>query len=67
MNYIAVLTICLLINEQRGSHEQYVFKDILIVDVQKYTARFVSFERGLNVITSTESHVGKNIPLNVYH
>lgn len=43
------------------------FKDILIVDVQKYTARFVSFERGLNVITSTESHVGKNIPLNVYH
>lgn len=36
------------------------FKDILIADVQKHTARFVSFERGLNVITSTENHVGKS-------
>lgn len=36
------------------------FKDILIADVQKHTARFVSFEKGLNVITSTENHVGKS-------
>ena len=36
------------------------FKSILIADVQKRTARFVSFEQGLNVVTSTENHVGKS-------
>lgn len=36
------------------------FKNILIADVQKHTARFISFEKGLNVITSTENHVGKS-------
>ena len=36
------------------------FKNILIADVQKKTARFVSFEKGLNVITSSENHVGKS-------
>lgn len=36
------------------------FKSILIADVQRHTARFISFEKGLNVITSTENHVGKS-------
>ena len=36
------------------------FKNILIADVQKHTARFISFEKGLNVITSSENHVGKS-------
>ena len=36
------------------------FKNILIADVQKHTARYISFEKGLNVITSTENHVGKS-------
>lgn len=36
------------------------FKSILIADVQKHTARFVPFEKGLNVLTSTENHVGKS-------
>ena len=36
------------------------FKDILIADIQKHTARFVPFQKGLNVITSTENHVGKS-------
>lgn len=36
------------------------FKNILIADVQKHAARFISFEKGLNVITSTENHVGKS-------
>lgn len=36
------------------------FKSILIADVQKHTARFISFEKGLNVITSTDNHVGKS-------
>lgn len=36
------------------------FKNILIADIQKHTACFVPFEKGLNVITSTENHVGKS-------
>lgn len=36
------------------------FKSILIADIQKHTARFVPFEQGLNVLTSTENHVGKS-------
>lgn len=36
------------------------FKNILIADVQNKTARFVSFKKGLNVITSSENHVGKS-------
>ena len=35
-------------------------KSILIADVHKHTARFISFEKGLNVITSSENHVGKS-------
>ena len=36
------------------------FKNILIADVQKHTARFVPFQKGLNVITSYDNHVGKS-------
>ena len=36
------------------------FKNILIADEQKHTARFIPFEKGLNVITSAENHVGKS-------
>ena len=36
------------------------FKNILIADIQNKTARFVSFKKGLNVITSSENHVGKS-------
>ena len=36
------------------------FKSILIADIQNHTARFVPFEKGFNVITSKENHVGKS-------
>ena len=36
------------------------FKDILIADIDKHTARFVEFQPGLNVITSADNHVGKS-------
>lgn len=36
------------------------FKSILIADVQSLKARFVTFQKGLNVITSSENHVGKS-------
>ncbi|MCR5301067.1 MAG: hypothetical protein K6E49_01350 [Lachnospiraceae bacterium] len=36
------------------------FKNILIADVQKRTARFVSFKKGLNIVTSMDNHVGKS-------
>lgn len=36
------------------------FKDILIVDINHKKAKHVSFQVGLNVITSTENHVGKS-------
>lgn len=37
-----------------------IFKDILVADVQQRKARYVTFEQGLNVITSSENHVGKS-------
>ena len=37
-----------------------LFKDILIADVQQKKARYVTFESGLNVITSDDNHVGKS-------
>lgn len=37
-----------------------IFKSLLIADIQEKKARFVAFEKGLNVITSTENHVGKS-------
>lgn len=36
------------------------FKNILIADVQNHTARYVQFQKGLNVITSKDNHVGKS-------
>ena len=36
------------------------FKSILVADIQNHTARFVPFEKGFNVITSKENHVGKS-------
>ena len=40
-------------------NEMY-FKSILIADIQAHTARFQKFNRGINVITSTDNHVGKS-------
>lgn len=40
-------------------NEMY-FKSILIADIKDHTARFQAFEKGLNVITSQENHVGKS-------
>ncbi|MCY1714016.1 hypothetical protein [Caproiciproducens galactitolivorans] len=37
-----------------------IFKSILIVDTDKHKAKYVSFLPGLNVITSSENHVGKS-------
>ncbi len=36
------------------------FKDILIADIQKHTARYETFIKGLNVVTGEENHVGKS-------
>lgn len=45
-----------------------IFKSILIADVQEHTARFIPFNKGLNIITSTENHVGKSSVLkSLYH
>jgi len=37
-----------------------IFQNILIVDTDKHTAKYVPFQQGLNVITSSENHVGKS-------
>lgn len=45
-----------------------IFKSILIADVQKHTAHFIPFQKGLNVITSVENHVGKSSVIkSLYH
>ena len=36
------------------------FKSILIADVQHHTARLQTFEKGLNIVTSVDNHVGKS-------
>lgn len=36
------------------------FKSILIADIQTHTARFQRLEKGINVITSIDNHVGKS-------
>jgi len=44
------------------------FKDILIADIDKHTARFVEFQQGLNVVTSADNHVGKSsLVKSLYH
>lgn len=40
-------------------NEMY-FKSILIADIQKHTAKLQKFTKGINVITSTDNHVGKS-------
>lgn len=40
-------------------NEMY-FKSILIADIQTRTARFQKLRKGINVITSTDNHVGKS-------
>lgn len=45
-----------------------IFRSILIADIQEHTARFITFNKGLNVITSAENHVGKSSVLkSLYH
>lgn len=36
------------------------FKSVLIADLEKNVARFQAFEKGLNVVTSIDNHVGKS-------
>lgn len=44
------------------------FNSILIADIVAHRARFQKFEKGLNVITSTDNHVGKSSLLkSLYH
>ena len=44
------------------------FKDILIADIDKHTARFAEFQQGLNVVTSADNHVGKSsLVKSLYH
>lgn len=40
-------------------NEMY-FESILIADIDKQTARFQKFIKGINIITSTDNHVGKS-------
>lgn len=40
--------------------KEVYFKNLMIADLQKHTARVQSFEKGLNVVTSADNHVGKS-------
>ena len=40
--------------------KEMYFKNILISDINKHTARFQTFQKGFNVITSADNHVGKS-------
>mgnify|MGYP000044830610 FL=1 len=40
--------------------KEVYFKQIMIADLQNKTARVQSFEKGLNVVTSMDNHVGKS-------
>lgn len=37
-----------------------IFTEILIADIQNKTARKLSFKKGINIITSSDNHVGKS-------
>lgn len=44
------------------------FESLLIADIVNKSARFQKFEKGLNVVTSTDNHVGKSSLLkSLYH
>lgn len=45
--------------EEECMKEVY-FKNLMIADLQTHTARFQPFEKGLNVVTSEDNHVGKS-------
>ena len=40
--------------------KEMYFENILIADIVEKTARFHGFEKGFNVITSQDNHVGKS-------
>lgn len=40
--------------------KEVYFKNLMIADLQNRTARVQSFEKGLNVVTSADNHVGKS-------
>lgn len=40
--------------------KEVFFQSILIADLQRNTARFQNFSKGLNVVTSADNHVGKS-------
>lgn len=40
--------------------KEVCFKNIIIADTLKHTARYQEFQKGLNVITSADNHVGKS-------
>ncbi len=37
------------------------FNDILIADIERHTARYVTFDSGLNVVTSNDNHMVKSL------
>lgn len=39
--------------------KEVYFKEIMIADMQNETARIQPFEKGLNVVTSVDNHMGK--------
>ena len=41
--------------------KEMYFDNILIADITKKTARFINFEKGFNVITSQDNHVGNHL------
>ena len=41
--------------------KEVYFKQIMIADLQNKTARVQPFEKGLNVVTSIDNHVGKAV------
>lgn len=40
--------------------KEVYFKQLMIADLQNHTARVQPFEKGLNVVTSADNHVGKS-------
>ena len=40
--------------------KEVYFKSLMIADLQNRTARVQLFEKGLNVVTSADNHVGKS-------
>lgn len=46
--------------------KEVYFKQIMIADLQNKTARVQPFEKGLNVVTSIDNHVGKSSLLKSY-